>query len=184
MDPMSGWGDTFHLVRLVQIIEAATRGLGTIRRSESESDPRVPKTFAIRKDAAGRYAICYPAQWQVDDWDGFLAVSPLFASFARVDVVDSDPTLWDDLGYEIERGGGKLKIEKRWKAYPEEVEGTLELASRKYRWSAWAYVTRDGAIVLALGDAVDPSRSRLIEKYERAILERIRRHFRVISPPA
>ena len=75
--------------------------------------------------------------------------------------------------------GARVKIEKRNGSKPVHVRGKVETASTRFAWNAYAYKRGEQKIILSLGNVIDRSRSKTLERYEDRILAGIRRQFSV-----
>ena len=159
--------------RLNREISSGTRARGLPSKRPLKSRP---KNLIRYNDHEKRFVLSYPSEWEFDPQSGVCAYSKRHGTFVRVDIFESTPELWDEIGTVI-RDIGSLNIRKRWDGPPEHVRGDLEIGEQFFCWDAYAHRREGEAIVLSTGNVVDRKRSALVERWEDGTLDAIRRYF-------
>ena len=155
-------------------LDSATRGA---RKRKSPVRLMKPKNFISYEDPKKRFELHYPSDWTLEKHNGIHISSSKIFSFARVDVGKDEKRIWSHVKKRIEEAGGEMKLERRQAGSPEKVRGEVSMEGIRFRYDGYAWHLGKEAVILSMGNVIEPKRSRAIEKFEDTILEGIRRHF-------
>ena len=167
-----------------QLLKQLLRDLGPCfpprrRQRPDATAPRQPESFLRFEDAARRFELSYPSDWNASATPGFQATSPQTGTFARVDLLGPTVDLWRPMEIDFAPLGPRLSVRKRSLGSPERAEGELALPARRLAWTAVGWTVGETKVALLLGRVVSPRPRPTMAAYQKTILAAIRRHFKL-----
>jgi hypothetical protein len=139
-----------------------------------------PVAFASCRDPRDRFEFNYPSEWKRLEGEATAFISPRGTLFVRADVTPQGADPWDALSQAILSPGGVFKVRSRTEGLPKQAHGEIVSGSARFRWDGTALPSVGGTAILSLGSALAPPRSATVARYERKLLEAVRRSFKVL----